>query len=368
MTKFLLVHASLGWGHKRAAMAVQEELASRGVKCETIDILDYLPTPLPRFYPWAYDFMVTRARWMWRLFYSMNDHSRSPYAPAFSRSQKWQFDRLRSYIEDNNFTHIVSTHFTAAALFTDWRRQRRWKQSIYSVVTDYISHRCWKRDGLDHYFVATDEVGDQMNASGISRERITTTGIPVSLMFSAPLSRQECRKTWECAPDEVLALVLSSGLSPAKTKSMIRDLREVPGKMRYLVSAGKSAPREEFIKSQCQGDDRFTVFGFSTRIAEMMKASDVLISKPGGLTTSEAMASGLPQILFSPIPGQEEANANYVTRQGAGLCIKARRGSFRDALNSVLKDPSTLPVMADRARKLGRPAAARHIADILTRN
>lgn len=365
--KFLLVHASLGWGHKRAALAIQEELQSRDVPTEVIDMLDYLPAPFPKFYPWAYSFMITRARWLWRLFYTMNDHTRSDYTPASSRTQSWQFNRLRSYIEERDYTHIVSTHFTAAALFTDWRRQRGWKQSVFSVVTDYISHRCWKRDGLDHYFVATDEVNNQMQAYGISKDRITTTGIPVSILFSAPLSREECRRSWGCKNGEILALVLSSGLNESKTRTMIDDLRKVDGNVRYLVSAGKDAPREQLVRDYCKGDDRFTVFGFSPRIAEMMKAADVLISKPGGLTTSEAMASGLPQILFSPIPGQEEANADYVTRQGAGLCIDAQRGAFQNALSSVLKDPATLPGMAERARCLGRPAAARQIADVLLR-
>ncbi|HSP05797.1 MAG TPA: glycosyltransferase [Acidobacteriota bacterium] len=363
--KVLLIHASLGWGHKRAAMAVQEELAARGIAAEVVDMLDYLPGPLPRFYPWAYSFMVTRARWLWRWFYEWNDHSRSPYAPANSVTQRWQFNRLRSLIEQGGFSHIVSTHFTAAALLTDWRKQRSWNTRIFSIVTDYTSHRCWKREGLDHYFVATDEVREQMKAAGLQGERITTTGIPISTMFRAPLSREECRRTWNAGDGETLILVLSSGLNMAKTRAMIRDLREAPGRIRYLVSAGADTARERQVRDLCRGDDRFTVFGFSNRIAEMMKAADLLISKPGGLTTSEAMASGLPQILFSPIPGQEEANADYVSRQGAGLCIEARPGAFRDALASVSHDPSTLTCMARRARELGRPDAASRIVDIL---
>ena len=364
--KFLLIHASLGWGHQRAAMAIQEELASRGITAEVVDLLDHLPAPLRRFYPWAYSFMVTRTRWLWRWFYNWNDRARSLYSPANSPTQSWQFNRLRSFIEEGGYTHVVSTHFTAAALLTDWRKQRGWKQSIFSIVTDYVSHRCWKREGFDHYFVATEEVAAQMKAARIDGQRISVTGIPISAMFSAPLTREECRKTWNCAEDETVVLVLSSGLSPARTRAMVQDLREVPGQIRYLVSAGKDPARERFVADCCRGDGRFTVFGFSTRIAEMMKAADLLVSKPGGLTTSEAMASGLPQILFSPIPGQEEANADYVTRRGAGLRIEARRGAFRKALLSVFGNPSKLAEMARRARELGRPEAARRIVERLT--
>jgi processive 1,2-diacylglycerol beta-glucosyltransferase len=179
-----------------------------------------------------------------------------------------------------------------------------------------------------------------------------------------PMPRDECRKDLKIADDEKLVLVLSSGLNPHKTRAMIRDLREVPGKIRFLVSAGKDAPREQHVRQFCENDPRFTVFGFSPKIAEMMRAADILISKPGGLTVSEAISLGLPQILFSPIPGQEEANAEYVVKHSAGACIKAKRGEFKKALRSFL-EPGTLDATKSAARKLGKPAASAEIVDFI---
>ena len=170
------------------------------------------------------------------------------------------------------------------------------------------------------------------------RDKITVTGIPISqCLFSESFRAIECRKEWNIDDDEKLILVLSSGLSPQKTRAMIQDLREVPGKIRFLVSAGKDAPREQQVQEFCQGDNRFSIFGFSPRIAEMMCAADILISKPGGLQFLKHFLSGLPQILFSPIPGQEEANAQYVVRHGAGACIEAKRGEFKVCSSKLLK-------------------------------
>jgi processive 1,2-diacylglycerol beta-glucosyltransferase len=146
---------------------------------------------------------------------------------------------------------------------------------------------------------------------------------------------------------------------------MIRDLREVPGNIRYLVSAGKDAPREQQIQQFCEGDSRFTIFGFSPRIAEMMRAADVLISKPGGLTVSEALSLGLPQILFSPIPGQEEANAQYVVKHGAGACIEAKKGSFKSTLAKFLENSEILEAAKKSAYNLGKPQAASTIVDFI---
>ncbi|MCI0415791.1 glycosyltransferase [bacterium] len=363
--KVLIIHATIGWGHKRAAMALAEIFQQRGIQTEVRDLLEFLPKPLSWFYPNAYSFLVSRSRPLWRLFYKLNDRPKIPYAPAKAITQRWQFNRFLSFLQESDYSCIVSTHFTPSALLLDWRRKFGWMQGIYSVVTDYISHRCWKRDGLNHYFVATEEVRDQFIESGFSSDRITVTGIPISSSFTQPISREECRKEWNIADDEKLVLVLSSGLNPHKTRSMIRDLREVPGKIRFLVSAGKDAPREQHVREFCQNDHRFTVFGFSPRIAEMMRAADILISKPGGLTVSEAFAFGLPQILFSPIPGQEEANADYVVRHAAGAGIEAKRGEFKKALLSFMEKPETLNDKKAAAQRLGKPGAAREIVDFV---
>lgn len=361
--RVLLLHASFGWGHKRAALALQEVLTERGIETECVDLLDFIPRPLSVFYSSSYSYMVTRGPWLWRLVYNWNDRPQSPYTPAGSVWQKWQFERLLDYLKKQQFSHIICTHFTASALMLDWRETYGWKGKIYSVVTDYTSHRCWKRSGLNHYFVATDEVAGQLINSGIPAKDVTVSGIPISPSFITRNSREECRTNW-CKPtDERLVLVLSSGLNRAKTRWLIQDLRQLAGNYRFLVSAGKHAPREQLVQEYCEGDSRFTIFGFSTQIAEMMKAADVLVSKPGGLTVSEALAVGLPQVLFSPIPGQEEANADFLVRQGTALRINTKKGAFKEVLENLLLQNGRLSAMAQTAKKLGKPDAARTIID-----
>jgi processive 1,2-diacylglycerol beta-glucosyltransferase len=361
--KVLLLHASIGWGHKKAAEALQQVFSERGIETACLDLLDYLPPAMSKFYTTSYAYLVAHLPWLWRQIYDLSDRRNSPYAPARSISQKWQFERLLQFLQRNDFTDVICTHYTPAALALDWRQLYGLKYRLFSVITDYASHRYWKRSGLDHYFVATEEVLGQLGASGIPASQITVSGIPISPQFQSLMDKEPSRSDW-CSPeDQFLVLVLTSGLNDVKTHWLIEDLRSLPGNIRFLVSAGKHAPREQQVAEYCQGDPRFTIFGFSSRIPEMMHASDVLVSKPGGLTVSEALAARLPEVLFSPIPGQEEANADFLVRQGAAVCIRAKKGEFKQALNELLSHNGRLSAMAQVARNLGKPDAAQTIVN-----
>jgi processive 1,2-diacylglycerol beta-glucosyltransferase len=361
--KILIIHASFGAGHRRAALALGEVFKQQSIEVEVQDLLDLLPRPLKWFYPWSYYFMIEDARWLWRTVYNLSNTPKSPYTPATSMLQKWQFTALKRYLQEEKFTHIIGTHFTPCALLTDWRKNENLDARIYSVITDYTAHRCWLRNGMNLYFVATEDVSKELLAAGIQPNHICVSGIPVSVAFSKKIPRQEARLTWGATADENVFLVLTSGLNLKITQELIQDLREIQGSFRYLISAGKEGERVEKIQEFCAGDDRFTIFGFSPRVPEMMNASDLVISKPGGLIISESLAMGVPQLLFSPIPGQEEANANYLVKENAAVCIEAKSGEFRKAIQNLLQNAGSLREMSETACRLGRPDAARTIVD-----
>lgn len=365
--KVLLCHASLGWGHKRAAEAIEDVLHARGVETETHDLLEFLPRPMGRFYSDSYTFMITKSRWMWRLIHDATDFPKSEYRPSKTWWQKWQFKNWKKRVEEGNFTHVFSTHFATSALLSEWKAAYHWDTRVFTIITDYTAHRYWKHKGLDHYFAPTDEVAGQLLASGMNPESITVSGIPISSAFSNILPKEEARAMWPTDPGTALVLVLCSGLDFKKTELLIKDTLQVQQPVHYLVSAGKHSPNEEFVKNLCDGDTRYTIFGFSSQIAQMMMAADLIVTKPGGLVVSESLATGLPQVLFYPIPGQEEANAEFLVQREAALCVKVRKGSFREAIESLLKDRSRLKAMAASAASLGKPLAARTIVDTALR-
>jgi processive 1,2-diacylglycerol beta-glucosyltransferase len=359
--KILLIYASWGWGHKKAALAVEEVLRARGIDAQSRDLLEFLPASLSFIYSSSYSLIITQWRGLWRWIYETTDRTGNGYHPYNSLWQSWQFRKLYHYLSESDFTHIVSTHFLTSALLAGWREEHGWSQKIFSVITDFTAHRYWKKPGLDHYFVPTEEVAAQLVLADLPPNKISTTGIPISTVFHSETGREEIRKELGCSPEEKLMLVLTSGYNASRTRSLLEELKTIEG--RFLVSAGKDAPKEAWVKELCGKDDRFTVFGISTRIPEFMRASDLLISKPGGITTSEALASGLPLVLLTPIPGQEEGNARFLFNSRIAIWPKEKKGELREALSELLSERGRLREMSSAARRFGKPQAANSIAD-----
>ena len=363
--KVLIIHASFGSGHKRAAQAVLEEFEQRGIAAEMRDLLEFLPAPMSRFYSVSYDYMITSSRTLWRLTYNLVNWPKGPYRPARAITQKWQFSHLKKFLKNSDFTHVLATHFNPAALLTDWRFREGLDCKIFSVVTDHEAHRCWRRTGLDHYFVASARVASEMQQIGVPENDITISGIPISKAFSSRLSRAEARKIWDLPEQAKIILVLCSALTRKKSVRMLREFAEVKTDLRYLVVAGADAKKEKRLKQEFAEDARFTVFGFTSRIAELMRAADLIVTKPGGLIVSESLAMGMPQILLEPIPGQEEANARFAVEEGSAISISHQTGIYNETLLSIISDPAKLERMSEAARRAGRPQAAAVVVETI---
>ncbi len=359
------MYASFGSGHRRSAEALVEAFQDRGIAVENRDLLEFLPASISRFYSSAYEFMITSGRSMWRLTYNLVNAPKSPYRPAKARMQKWQFTELKGFLQHTPFTHLISTHFTPAALFTDWRSMDELQCKIFSVITDHEAHRCWKRTGLDHYFVASEGVASEIQQIGVRQKDITVSGIPISKAFCNPVSRAEAQKAFHLDSDGYVVLVLCSAVTVKKSVQILEEFGTLENQVRYLVIAGSDSAKENHLKKRFSNDKRFAIFGFSKRIAEMMKASDLIVTKPGGLIVSEAMAAGLPQILLEPIPGQEEANARYAVERGAALCVIHKRGIYKQTLARILGDSTILQRMSHAAHQAGKPDAASTVADTI---
>jgi processive 1,2-diacylglycerol beta-glucosyltransferase len=359
--RVLVLHASFGSGHKRAGQALVEAFQDKDVPAELRDLLEFLPAPMAKFYSSAYEFMITKSRGLWRLTYNLVNAPKSSYCPGSSFTQRWQFQRLKEFLQHGPFTHVISTHFTPSALLADWRASQKIALKTFSVITDHEAHRCWKRTGLDHYFVASERVASEMQQIGVPETAITISGIPISKQFSVPISRMDARQSWNLPEDGRVVLVMCSAVTTKKSIQMLDEFASIHDSIRYLVIAGADKEKEETLKKRFETNSQFTIFGFTTRVAEMMTASDLVVTKPGGLIVSEALAVGLPQILLEPIPGQEEANAQYSVDRGAAICVRHRTGVYRNRLRDILSDPVRLLQMSEAAQRAAKPGSAEQV-------
>jgi processive 1,2-diacylglycerol beta-glucosyltransferase len=366
--RVLLLSASSGAGHVRAAQALEKAFAARG-DCivEHIDMIHYVSKLFQRVYDQAYIAMVRRAPELMGVLYDRTD-------------QPWNHPRRRLAMDRLNTRPMirmlkrmqpdlcVATHFLPAEII-GWlidKRKLRARHAI--VVTDYDVHALWLCRTVHRYFVALEESAEYMARIGVPREKLRITGIPIDPLFAKPVDRAAVRRRMQLSGDAPVLLVSAGGEGVGPIEQIVRDLLAMRRPWQIVAIAGKSEKtrkRLEEISRQAGtfgGVLRLHAVGFTTEMDQYMAAADLLVGKAGGLTTSEALARNLPMALVEPIPGQEERNADHLLEAGAAIrCNNLPAAAWKIA--QLLDNPARLRQMQEAARGMARPEAAAAVAE-----
>jgi processive 1,2-diacylglycerol beta-glucosyltransferase len=228
-------------------------------------------------------------------------------------------------------------------------------------VTDFDLHRLWVHEGMAGYFAASDEVAFRMRAAGIPAGNIHVTGIPIMPAFSQKLDRDVCAAEYGLNPDLTTILLMGGGAGLGSMDTVAARLLALPGNFQLVVLAGKNAAALAALQILAKKHaGRLVPQGFTDKVERLMACADLVITKPGGLTSSECLAMGLPMIVNAPIPGQEERNADYLLEQGVALkAFDAVTLEYRIA--HLLSHPQKLADMRRQARLIGRGDAAQQV-------
>jgi processive 1,2-diacylglycerol beta-glucosyltransferase len=223
-------------------------------------------------------------------------------------------------------------------------------------VTDFDVHALWLCRHYEQYFVALDETRAHLEKLGIPPNKLTVTGIPIDPVFALEKDKREMRLKHGLAPDKITILVSAGGFGVGKIEDLWTCLSEIQNDAQVLVLCGRN---EELRKKLAKLGARNSI-GYTTQMDELMSASDILLGKPGGLTTSEALAKGLAFVIVNPIPGQEERNSDHLLEEGVAIrCNNLPVLAYK--VGQLLNDGERLARMQNHARRLGRPNAARDI-------
>jgi processive 1,2-diacylglycerol beta-glucosyltransferase len=236
---------------------------------------------------------------------------------------------------------------------------------VWVQVTDFDLHGMWVIPHMTGFFAASDEIAFRMRANGIEAERIHTTGIPVMPTFTESQERRLCAERFGFDPARRTIMLMGGGAGVGKLDEVAATLMRLELDFPLIVLAGRNETalaRLQTLATEHPG--RLFPFGFTNEVAQLMACADLVITKPGGLTTSECLAMGLPMVVYAPIPGQEERNADYVLEQGAALkAIDLISLEYR--VRQLLAEPERLLRMRECARRLGQPQAARRVLEIV---
>ncbi|HLJ94669.1 MAG TPA: glycosyltransferase [Gemmataceae bacterium] len=362
--RILVLSASVGAGHLRAAEAV--ELALRQVvpyaTVKNLDVLALTNAAFRRVYGKAYLDLVNLAPHVLGYIYDLLDqpdrfgrNTSDRLRLAVERLNLRPFIRL---LEDEPWDLIINTHFLPAEIIASLRKQERLSVPQVTVTTDFETHRLWINQPCEHYFTATDEGAVYLESWGVPRANLSVTGIPIHPVFSQPKDRVACLARHGLVGDRPVILQLSGGFGVGPIEKLYRTLLAVEEPLTLLVVTG----RNEAVKTQLEAVDvparhRTKLFGFTNQIDELMTVADLVVSKPGGLTSSETLACGAAMVVVNPIPGQESRNSDHLLENGAA--IKANNlAALSYKITALIRNPERLAQLKANARRLGRPRAA----------
>ena len=368
--KLLILGVGVGSGHMRAAGALEEamKLQAPGIRVQVLDALDFGVPPYRRTYRSLYLFLARRLpRFLDRL-YRLTDSAPSNLSRALQWLDSLAFGRLTRLILSDPPDLILCTHFLPLEILAPLRRSGILPSPLFGVVTDLHPHGIWLWPGVDGYFSA-DEGGAQTITRQLPTTPVSSVGIPVSPSFSVKVDRQRLRKTLGL-PDRWTILLLAGGEGIGNLPALIDSFRGFPGSVTLVAIAGKNPHLEARCRRLAQTFDSpeivVRVRGFVPNMADWMGASDVVVTKPGGLTLVEALALGRPLILLPARGGQEEINRRWALSLGAAAGCEVPEGAG-PLLAVLFSQPGRLEAMARAARHAGRPQAAGIVASEIIR-
>ncbi|MGZ8294502.1 MAG: MGDG synthase family glycosyltransferase [Telluria sp.] len=367
-TKLLLVSASSGNGHTRAAEALCVHARGAHVTATHIDILQFASPLLRSLYCGVYEWVIKHAPDVWKQVYRTTDRARANGARHALRrwAERLNTRRFVREVEISAPDLIVCTHFLPAEILSRRIARGALTCPVWVQVTDFDLHAMWVHQHMAGYLVANDEVAFRLRWQGIPPDRIHVTGIPIMPAFAGQLQRSAATCEPGIVPRRLTILLLAAGPGFGTLPEVAERLMQAHGDIEVIALAGRDEAALDalhLLADRHRG--RLFPKGYTDRIEQLMACADLVVTKPGGLITSECMALGLPMLLTAPIPGQEEHNANFLLEGGAALkAFDLPTLEYR--IRHLLAHPSRLHQLRANARALGKPeAASRVLATIL---
>jgi processive 1,2-diacylglycerol beta-glucosyltransferase len=369
--RILILSASAGTGHVIAANALEK--AFKGLpgvaEVRSMDALDYTNRLFQNFYSKLYTQLVAKAPTFLGWWYKTSD-------------EPWKTDKMRLMLDRLNTAPLlkeitafdaditVCTHFLPAELISYLISEKKLQARLSIVVTDLDFHAMWLSRAFHRYFVALEETKVHLQKLGLPGDRITVSGIPIDPAFRehTAAEQREMRRELGLDPELPVILISAGALGASPAEIVLEELFDLKVPVQIVLLAGQNeALRRELEELGAKAPSstiKVTVVGYTREMHRYMAAATLLIGKPGGLTISEAMACGLPMVIISPIPGQEERNSDQLLEKGMAIkCNEFTTLSYK--VEQLLENPERLELMRSKALGLAHPDAALVIARTL---
>lgn len=367
--KVLILSTGTGEGHNSAAKAVKEQFDHHGVPCVMADALDFASDKAADYGRRIYIWSTVKARRVFAGAYRAGRAITSARrkSPVYYANALYA-EKLYRFIVDNGFDTVVMPHLFPAEAVTYMMKKHHPPVTTYFVATDYTCIPFTEETEADYYFIPHEDLKAEFAGRGIPEEKLIPTGIPVSERFVHLPDRATCRAQLEIAPDRKCVLVMTGSMGYGNVESLVGRLVAGTGEDTDIyVMGGTNERLKGHLREIYRENDRLRVLDFTGRAQVYMAAADVLFTKPGGLTSSEAAAACVPLVHTHPIPGCEERNVAFFTARGMSVSDRQEEEVVRRGLE-LLESRELQEQMRARQRSFDKADAARKIYEFIVEN
>ncbi|HHW98356.1 MAG TPA: hypothetical protein GX738_01845 [Firmicutes bacterium] len=357
----LIFSASVGAGHDQVARALQEEILRRhpNARVAIVDTISYISPVLNKLLLEGYLGLLKFSPTVYGKLYEKTE-GREATIDIANLPYRLLSRALTKVIRDYSPDSIICTHAFAAGLIGTLKKRQRIDQHLTVVITDFTVHAYWLHEGVDLYCIAHEHLLYLMDELGVHRSQVVATGIPILARFA---EKQEPALVREKHGLDNLptVLVMGGSLGLGEIRQVVERFDASADDSQVLVVTGRNEILHNELKNR-RWRNRFFIYGFIDFVNELMAAADIVLTKPGGVTSAEALSQGKPIIIMSPIPGQEDRNTRWLTEQGCAIRLSADKHTGVK-MAQLLNDKDRLALLGQRAAVLGKPLAARAVID-----
>ena len=375
MRKILIFYASYGGGHLSAANSIKQYIDENfdGFDTELVDCMLYVNKSINKITTAAYKEMAKKFPWAWGEVYRHSQ--RGTIAHISSTANNLMARKLLKLLKETTPDIIISTHPFGSQMVSYLKRKALVDCKLATIMTDFAPHEQWLvgKEQVDYFFVSHEKMRQSLIDVGISENKVFATGIPLSNRFLMHYNKLEIMNSFELNPDKKVILFFGGGefgLGREQTIKILKSFILHSVNHQIVAIAGKNDKMKlsfDKLVSKMQAEDIVKVLPYTDKVPELMSISDLVVTKPGGLTTTESLASGLPIVAINPIPGQEEENAKFLEKSGVAIWLK-KQDDFDAVIADLLSDEQKLHQMRVNTKILDKKNSTREICNIILDN
>ncbi len=364
--KVLVLSITAGEGHNATARAISEVFTEKGVESHVLDTYAYINKALANVFSKGYLFVSKDAKLIWSGTYRLIENRRAGSdTPSATRSINKVFIRkMGEYIAAEDPDAIVYTHSLVGIILDLLKQKGKLRAKTIGIVTDFTMHPFWEESLHSDYIVtACEQLEYQAMQKGFRPEQILPLGIPTNPKFSKSVPKEEARRQLGLDPDKKTILFMGGSMGYGNMSKTVKQLDKIDEDFQIIAVCGNNDSAKRKVEA-LRTEKRVLALGFANNVDLLMDASDCIITKPGGLTTSETLAKRLPMIIVNPIPGQEVRNSEFLVNHGAAMQVSSTM-SLEEIIYTMTKNPAKLEQMRENIDLIRKPTATEDLCNFV---